>query len=371
MRFFHKLGFILLTVLGVSTTVFAKNDLCICQIDTNENEIKYYKAGCVMWNLSQSCDEKITVSIKEDLSNILATRPHVKSVKLGYVGHWGSAEQSAEFIASDVVPSIKKYGVSFDIHNTACLGTDNPYIIRKYLKSLDREIASKIHFNGNQAISTGGWDPALPGKNNFWATINGESLEVGFPKCREFENIQCFGRFQSGGTGICLDHLKKEHAVLKCSENTRKVKTSTSNGRSTIYKNQTRHEWVRQKIEIKTGVSTLAKFRVEGNEGLSHNMVIDPKSVTEFEVDEAYFELQMKQIKTRDWSKEFKRSDLYIEVNTSESERGRVYVEGLGVLERPSFEEAEIAAEEIKKDITHYFMLQADTDVKVNDNEEL
>jgi hypothetical protein len=112
---------------------------------------------------------------------------------------------------------LRRSDVSVDIDNSACLATNNPYHIRNYLRTLG-PLAARIKFRGNQAISTGLWDSALPGKHNFWAKISGDSLEVDFPSCEEFENSGCLGLVQREGRGICHDERSNQHVTLHCQQ---------------------------------------------------------------------------------------------------------------------------------------------------------
>lgn len=251
---------VVLLSVSISTVIYttevraADNDLCICQTGSSPvNEIKFFKLGCKTWNATQSCNKKITISIDASIEDVLKSRPEVKSVKLGYVGHWSSARSSVRFIKDQILPSIKKYEVTFDIHNSACLSTDNPYEIRNYFESLGSD-ADKIQFYGYQAISTGGWDPLLPGKNNFWARIKGDSLEVEFPNCKEYEFEQCMGMYQNGEKGICYDSKNEEYTFLKCQKNSRQVMRSepSGKGREPVTKEitQTRYEWIKAKPDL-------------------------------------------------------------------------------------------------------------------------
>ena len=168
----------------------ADYDLCVCQTGTEpRKQIGFFKMGCKVWHIGRSCGKKLTVSFDKSLDEILSENPTVKKLRVSYVGHWSSAEESVQFLAGTIVPLVRKNDVSVTIDNTACLATDNPFKILNYLKS-QPDVAGKIQFKGNQAISTGLWDKALSGKNNFWATISGEKLEVTFPSCKEFEKKQ-------------------------------------------------------------------------------------------------------------------------------------------------------------------------------------
>jgi hypothetical protein len=249
----HQFFLLSLAIWGLSSDpsfAVEKRDLCICQTGTSpSNEIKFFKLGCKTWSMTQRCDEKITMSLDDSIENVLAQRPGVKSVKLGYVGHWSSSRETNSFIEEKVLPSVKKFGVYFDIHNSACSSMDNPYVVKSFFKKLGSD-ARYIHMYGYQAISTGGWDPILPGKNNFWSAVNGNSLEVQFPNCKEYEQKQCMGMFQSEEQGVCYNEKDKKFVALKCLEMTRKVIRQTPNGRGVNQVNQKRFEWVKHSPEL-------------------------------------------------------------------------------------------------------------------------
>ena len=249
----HQFFLLSLAILGLSSDpsfAVEKRDLCICQTGTApSNEIKFFKLGCKTWSMTQRCDEKITMSLDDSIENVLAQRPGVKSVKLGYVGHWSSSRETNSFIEEKVLPSVKKFGVYFDIHNSACSSMDNPYVVKSFFKKLGSD-ARYIHMYGYQAISTGGWDPILPGKNNFWSAVNGNSLEVQFPNCKEYEQKQCMGMFQSEEKGVCYNEKDKKFVALKCLETTRKVIRQNPNGRGVNQVNQKRFEWVKHSPEL-------------------------------------------------------------------------------------------------------------------------
>jgi hypothetical protein len=229
----------------------AERDLCICQTGSSpKEEIKFFKLGCNTWNSTQSCSEKIIIGLNDSIDDALASRPEVKSVKLGYVGHWGSSSEVVDFLRDKVIPVAKKRDIYFDIHNSACSSMENPYEIQKYLKSIGED-ARHIHFLGNQVISTGGWDPLLPGKNNFWASINGSSLNIEFPNCKEFEKKQCMKMFQNDEQSICFNQNENKFVFLRCQEVKRKVTSPNPNGKGgSVQSTQTQNEWTRYIPEL-------------------------------------------------------------------------------------------------------------------------
>lgn len=237
----------------ISPAQAAGHDLCICQTGSKPaNQVAFFKAGCKLWNLAQKCSKKITISVEDSIENILSKRPKVRTVKLGYVGHWGSSTEAAIFLKDKILPSIKKFDTYFSINNTACLSTENPYEILNFLKSIGK-YASHIDFKGNQAVSTGIWDSVMPGKNNFWANINGSSLTVTFPHCKEYENKLCAKMFQKNEQGICYDDRLDQHVFLKCKETIRKTMVANNPGsRAGGYSEVSRkvHEWKRLMPEM-------------------------------------------------------------------------------------------------------------------------
>lgn len=260
MKKMMKLSF---AVFFLSTTfAFASDyDLCICQTGSApSNQIGFFKVGCTQWNATQRCDKKIIVDQAESLEKIIGAMPEVKTVKLGYVGHWGSSRQTVEFLNEQVVPAIKEHKVSFNIDNTACLATNNPFVIKNYLSELDKEIASNIFFRGNQVVSTGGWDSFLPQKTNLWSTISGETQEVTFPSCQSFAGRACIGAFQEKAHGICFDREKNRHQFLVCL------------GKKADSKPISHHEWKLTDLEIKVQERETGKIRsvigVAGNDSL-------------------------------------------------------------------------------------------------------
>ncbi len=191
------------------------DDLCICQTGSEPREqVPAFFAGCEAWLNLQMCVRKKIVSISKPLIDVVDKGMKPRSIKVGYVGHWGSAEESVQYLSSEILPVIKKYDVSIKVDNTACLAVDNPYVIMDYLNSITE--GPRIRFLGNQAISTGMWDKFLPGRNNFWAKIDGKKKEVTFPSCKSFEKKICFGMFQGGEKGICHDTKTDGHAFLEC-----------------------------------------------------------------------------------------------------------------------------------------------------------
>ncbi len=303
MRKSHQFILLSLAIFGLNsepTLAAEKRDLCICQTGTSpSNEIKFFKLGCKTWSMTQSCGEKITISLDDSIEDVLADRPNVKSVKLGYVGHWSSSRETNEFIEEKVLPSVKKYKVYFDIHNSACSAMNDPYDVRTFLKGLGKD-ARYIHMYGYQAISTGGWDPILPGKNNFWSAVNGNSLEVQFPNCKEFEKKQCMGMFQSKEEGVCYDQKDEKFVTLKCIETTRKVYRQNANGRGMSQVNQTRFEWVKQLPELfyEAKPDTLTRvvvFDLDTEESSMHEVRIELEANQEIPSEEIrYANIQIK-----------------------------------------------------------------------------
>ena len=55
----------------INTLQAAERDLCICQTGSSKNyELVFFKMGCKAWNMTQSCNEKITISINDSIEKI-------------------------------------------------------------------------------------------------------------------------------------------------------------------------------------------------------------------------------------------------------------------------------------------------------------
>jgi len=244
--------------------------------------------------MANFCKSEVTISIEDSIEEVVAANPKAKTVKVGYVGHWSSASQSVGFLKDQIVPVIEKHNVAFEIDNSACSATDNPYIVSEYLKKLDTHVSSKIKFKGNQVISTGGWDPLLPGKNNLWSKIDGNTLDVEFPLCKQFEESACWDIFQEGATGLCYDHKAEKFEYLECKENTRQVRRTTQNpngkGTRTRTVDQTRYEWTRSRPNFKIddlsqGATHTFLIGVEGSEMFDEGYTLASSYLTAEQID--------------------------------------------------------------------------------------
>lgn len=281
------LSFLGLFFLSVSGGAFAREfDLCICQTGTQpQNERGFFRAGCRLWNQGQSCDRKVTASFDTPLEEILSRHPDAASVRIGYVGHWSSAEESVAFLEDSVVPLIRERNLTVSVDNTACLATDNPFVIVDFLQVLD--VAERITFEGNQAISTGMWDGLLPGNNNFWARVSGADLTVTFPSCREFEGHGCFKFAQAQETGVCRDEATGDHVMLQCREHTRMVtRRSGPNNRRVQRVEQEYHAWGRITPTF-TIQPRRSRFQVQGEPWMFGSHTFDTEAEAQAFVESA------------------------------------------------------------------------------------
>lgn len=260
--------FLLLCLIFLSTRSFAADfDLCVCQTGTSpRGQVGFFKLGCKFWNATQSCTKKMTAGFDDSLDELLAQHPATKKLRLGYVGHWSSARASSAFLQNQIVPLVKKHDVAVSVDNTACLATDNPYFIQKYLRSVP-EVAGRIDFRGNQAISTGMWDKLFEGKNNFWARVSGDPVAVTFPACREFEGKVCSRDFQKNGTGVCEDQNEGTHVFLRCQEETRTVTRMPPGGKRPERVKEKVGFWRRMKLDFEVSEKSFySELREKSNQ---------------------------------------------------------------------------------------------------------
>jgi hypothetical protein len=113
------------------------NTLCVCQTGAQpENQVFAFKAGCSTWLAAQSCDEKKIISESDGLDQNIAQIYDGGKIKLSYVGHWSSADQTKKFLETKIIPLAQKRNLDFKIDNTACMGMDNAFEVQDMLNGL-------------------------------------------------------------------------------------------------------------------------------------------------------------------------------------------------------------------------------------------
>lgn len=203
-------------ILSLFMSFNAYANCCICQTDTSpEEHIKWYKTGCRMWLTARGCPAGKVIPQTESIAKHIPKSCEGKKLKLGYVGHWASARDTVNYVSS-LLKVLEEKDLSLYYDNTACLAMDRPELVQNYLNKISPELGDReIKIKGNQAISTGMWDPILPGKHNFKAYASTETEMVEYPKCKEFVDKSCWKMFQEGETGLCLEEDGTK-SVLKC-----------------------------------------------------------------------------------------------------------------------------------------------------------
>lgn len=200
---------------------------CVCQTGEGpKNQIPFFQAGCQLWLTMQSgCDSKAMLPYEEMMGSAvresvlpLPESCRLGTLKLGYVGHWGSSGQLEIFIDRVLLPTAKKYHVSVDYENTACSAMDRPEDIVRMLQKRAKEIPKMktIRVLGNQATSVGLWDGVIPGRSNFYAIADSRTDCVAFPFCDEFEGRSCLGSVQRGERANCRTRTTRRNKMLQC-----------------------------------------------------------------------------------------------------------------------------------------------------------
>ena len=210
--------FVCLSFLFFATSVFAQHNLggngqegrvktcCVCMTDAwPQKHVKWYRKGCNMWLGDQKgCNSKAVISKSEhSVSGEFKTATRScrnGQIKLGYVGHWGSARQSANFVDNVLVPLRNDLGANISFENTACSGLDDPDFLQQHVEKVSEGSRNHIRIGGNQCISTGMWDGMLPGKHNFRAEWAQTSLRLSSLLARNM-------RTADAGAGIKLENM--------------------------------------------------------------------------------------------------------------------------------------------------------------------
>ncbi len=197
------------------------NSACVCEVmkkeEWNKNEYAFYKIGCGKWLNSQSCDQKIIVDTKDNIEGFLSSIPNLSHVKVGYVGHWASAEGTVEYLKDRIIPIANNYDVPVFYDNTACQGASNPLLIRNFINSQPEHLQNKIIVKANQNISVGEWDSILKPilTSNTEITMCSKGLEI--PNCSDFNRRNCSISINGGDTSGCIDK-NNQFKVYKCTD---------------------------------------------------------------------------------------------------------------------------------------------------------
>lgn len=248
-----------ITLLSVFILIFSTSSFancCICQTDTSpEEHIKWYKTGCKMWLLSKGCPMGEVISQDDNIKDHIPKSCEGKKLKLGYVGHWSSSNQTVNYIKK-IMDVINEKQLSLQYENTACRAIDNPQAIKDYLSEIKPGLNGReVSISGNQAISTGMWDPILPGKHNINSTVTTSSDSIAYPSCRKLVDKGCWAMFQEGETGICEEEDSSK-SIIKCTRDAKveyRARVKSAGGKS--YRNVTKEKvasvWKRVEVNKK------------------------------------------------------------------------------------------------------------------------
>jgi hypothetical protein len=229
-------GLIFLNIFVFSFAAKASSGCCVCLIDSDSRlENFFYKQGCQMWLADQKgCASKSIQNMWSDKSKGIWREPFRALdleglscgawLRLGYVGHWGGADETVEYIERRLKPTVLQHKVSISFDNTACYGIDVPDLLSKELRGFESWKTAHqlphdlfIRVRANQNFSLGMWDPITFGKGNFWAWIDSrEPKNIHFPLCSEFEGQTCWYAFQKDEKGTCRDDKSGALRELNC-----------------------------------------------------------------------------------------------------------------------------------------------------------
>jgi hypothetical protein len=276
-------SFIILTIIFMNTSTFgsfrvgssdicetkklddhAGKTACVCEVmkkgEWNEKEYPFYKKGCNKWLRRQKCDYKIVVDLEGNIDPFLSSVNNLASIKLGYVGHWGSALGTVNYTKSRVKPLVEKFNVPVLYDNTACSGASNPLLVRNYILSLEDEMQDKIIVKSNENTSVGEWSSILRPfiRSNAEITMCKQGLQI--PSCKEFKNKACSIYLNEGDTIGCQNKSGKFN-VYKCFDKERRTgkKLETGNWKLLDYSDLGSSMEKRRLSEIKRAVKIVVK----------------------------------------------------------------------------------------------------------------
>jgi hypothetical protein len=192
---------------------------CLCQVGTEPAwQVPFFKSGCSIWFLKNSCTNFATASIAEHVDQIVPN--DTKNLFIGYVGHWGSSYELRNYLNEQIIPLSKVRSIeTITVDNTACYSMSPPEVIQTWLIQNRETFKDKqLSIKGNQTLSIGMQQPFFWGKGNFWASVDSESLEITYPNCKEFETNYCTAdQFRGRAFGTCIDRASNKLKDLHCS----------------------------------------------------------------------------------------------------------------------------------------------------------
>ena len=156
----------------------------------------------------------ISEGLGEDFTLDIPMACYGGQLKLGYVGHWDSA-QTDPFLSKTLIPTAKYYKLSnIQYDNTACSALENAENIQHLLQTHTPENMT-IDMIGNQCISYGMWDRFLGYSPNFRCRVGTDCEATQYPLCSQYKEEPC-GYFQKDQHGICLTDLGDYTALTCC-----------------------------------------------------------------------------------------------------------------------------------------------------------
>jgi hypothetical protein len=222
--YMKKLLYLIVLVSSINVTLA---DVCICTVSSRHgseyggapvSEIFWHKMGCSIWNDRQkTCRIRTTMAIDEDLEGFLEQHHQDgEKVKIGYVGHWSSSNETVGYLNDEISPLVQKFNGDFYINNTACLSMKEPQKVKKAIDAIPRTQDQKIVFKGTQTVSIGIFDDITLHlkKADLWSRVSTEDNEISYPKCSAYRYKSCTG-YQNFAVGTCLNH-KDEKTKMTC-----------------------------------------------------------------------------------------------------------------------------------------------------------
>jgi hypothetical protein len=275
----QKLIFIMSALIYIISPTTAFADICVCEVMSHPDEMKWYEKGCSIWlNRQSNCSVKVS---RTQLSGSQFEVPKSKDkvVRLGFVGHWSNTSQTENYLSGTLLPFMKKSGKSVVFDNTACSGHDDSDRLVSFVKSTVQPKMQKnqyLSLKGHQSISIGLWDSVLGESFNFYSSLDSRTLKIEYPSCEKFENQRCLERgtflpwTQKDQTGFCKNE-RQQLVQLRCEDS----HYTNSNGmvfQALMWKfHKTKRQYDEEKLQLKRA---LEKAEREELLALEHNGLV-------------------------------------------------------------------------------------------------
>ncbi len=190
---------VILVILALATSLDAAHTCCRCHY---QNEFGLDGAvlgiGCAVWLLEQRVCQLGEIREETYSSFELPEFCEGGTLKLGYIGHWGSV-MTPGVVQNQLIPVAQKYDVKIEYENTACDVLSNAEYIQRLLNEhndLDIEVRA------SQVETVGLGDKMIMPQTRVSSKLD----KPIYPPCDQIAENQCMNFLHRSEKMKCDDH---------------------------------------------------------------------------------------------------------------------------------------------------------------------